>query len=42
MRQAVPAAALADLVRGYEDIQLANVERYRNGLREIGIEPPRV
>ncbi|MFE7796057.1 indolepyruvate ferredoxin oxidoreductase family protein [Nocardia sp. NPDC057440] len=40
--RAVEAAALTDIVRGYEDIKLANVELYRNGLRELGIEPPRV
>ncbi|MBB5911304.1 indolepyruvate ferredoxin oxidoreductase [Nocardia transvalensis] len=38
--RAVEAAALHDVVRGYEDIKLANVEIYRNRLREIGIEPP--
>ncbi|MFQ6328798.1 indolepyruvate ferredoxin oxidoreductase family protein [Nocardia sp. CWNU-33] len=40
--RAVEAAALTDIVRGYEDIKLANVELYRNSLREIGIEPPQV
>ncbi|WP_328409665.1 indolepyruvate ferredoxin oxidoreductase family protein [Nocardia sp. NBC_00403] len=40
--RAVEAAALTDIVRGYEDIKLANVELYRNGLRELGIEPPQV
>ncbi|MEU4810957.1 indolepyruvate ferredoxin oxidoreductase family protein [Nocardia fluminea] len=35
---AVAAAALPDVVRGYEDIKLANVELYRAGLRELGIE----
>lgn len=35
---ATKAAALPDLVRGYEDIKLANVELYRSGLRELGIE----
>ncbi|MBF6176746.1 indolepyruvate ferredoxin oxidoreductase family protein [Nocardia blacklockiae] len=38
--RAVEAAALHDVVRGYEDIKLANVEIYRNRLRELGIEPP--
>ncbi|MFI6045247.1 indolepyruvate ferredoxin oxidoreductase family protein [Nocardia sp. NPDC051321] len=38
--RAVQAAALADTVRGYEDIKLANVELYRNSLRDLGIEPP--
>ncbi|MGO4614454.1 indolepyruvate ferredoxin oxidoreductase family protein [Nocardia sp. 2YAB30] len=40
--RAVAAASLYDLVRGYEDIKLANVERYCVRLRELGIEPPRV
>ncbi|MFI9506557.1 indolepyruvate ferredoxin oxidoreductase family protein [Nocardia sp. NPDC052566] len=40
--RAVEAAALTDIVRGYEDIKLANVELYGNRLRELGIEPPRV
>lgn len=40
--RAVEAAALTDIVRGYEEIKLANVELYRNGLRELGIEPPQV
>ncbi|MFD3461035.1 indolepyruvate ferredoxin oxidoreductase family protein [Nocardia fluminea] len=35
---AVAAAALPDVVRGYEDIKLANVELYRAGLRELGVE----
>ncbi|WP_167472374.1 indolepyruvate ferredoxin oxidoreductase family protein [Nocardia arthritidis] len=39
--RAVEAAALADMVRGYEGVKLANVEEYRNRLRELGIEPPR-
>jgi indolepyruvate ferredoxin oxidoreductase len=38
--RAVAAAALPDLVRGYEEIKLANVEIYRDRLRELGIEPP--
>ncbi|WP_433727344.1 indolepyruvate ferredoxin oxidoreductase family protein [Nocardia sp. CA-129566] len=38
--RAVRAAALPDVVRGYEDIKLANVERYRNSLQELDIEPP--
>ncbi|UGT41555.1 indolepyruvate ferredoxin oxidoreductase family protein [Nocardia yamanashiensis] len=33
---AAEAAALPDLVRGYEDIKLGNVELYRNRLRELG------
>ncbi|MFD8098165.1 indolepyruvate ferredoxin oxidoreductase family protein [Nocardia fluminea] len=35
---AVAAAALPDVVRGYEDIKLANVELYRAGLQELGVE----
>ncbi|MBW0273058.1 indolepyruvate ferredoxin oxidoreductase [Nocardia sp. MH4] len=35
---ATAAAALPDVVRGYEDIKLANVELYRDRLRELGIE----
>ncbi|MCA2206589.1 indolepyruvate ferredoxin oxidoreductase family protein [Nocardia rosealba] len=35
---ATAAAALADVVRGYEDIKLANVELYRAGLRDLGID----
>ncbi|MEV6213818.1 indolepyruvate ferredoxin oxidoreductase family protein [Nocardia sp. NPDC051833] len=35
---AIAAAALPDVVRGYEDIKLANVELYRTGLRELGID----
>ncbi len=38
--RAVTAAALPDVVRGYEEIKLANVEIYRDRLRELGIEPP--
>ncbi|GAB2728252.1 indolepyruvate ferredoxin oxidoreductase family protein [Nocardia thraciensis] len=38
--RAVEAAGLHDVVRGYEDIKLANVEVYRNRLQELGIEPP--
>jgi indolepyruvate ferredoxin oxidoreductase len=33
---AVAAAEAADLVRGYEDVKLANVERYRARLAELG------
>lgn len=35
---ATAAAALTDVVRGYEDIKLGNVELYRAGLRELGVE----
>ncbi|MFF5033956.1 indolepyruvate ferredoxin oxidoreductase family protein [Nocardia salmonicida] len=35
---ATAAAALTDVVRGYEDIKLGNVELYRAGLRDLGIE----
>ncbi|MGH3565406.1 MAG: indolepyruvate ferredoxin oxidoreductase family protein [Pseudonocardia sp.] len=34
---AVAAAEAADLVRGYEDVKLANVERYRARLTELGV-----
>jgi indolepyruvate ferredoxin oxidoreductase len=40
--RAVQVAALADVVRGYEDIKLANVGLYRDRLVELGIEPPRI
>ena len=35
--RAVEVAGLADLVRGYEGVKLANVELYRARLRELGI-----
>ncbi|MDO3645831.1 indolepyruvate ferredoxin oxidoreductase family protein [Nocardia mangyaensis] len=35
---ATAAAALPDVVRGYEDVKLGNVEVYRAGLRELGIK----
>jgi indolepyruvate ferredoxin oxidoreductase len=35
---AVAAAEAADLVRGYEEVKLAGVERYRARLAELGIE----
>ncbi|MFJ1456776.1 indolepyruvate ferredoxin oxidoreductase family protein [Nocardia sp. N2S4-5] len=38
--RAVEAAALHDVVRGYEDIKLANVDIYRDRLQELGIEGP--
>jgi indolepyruvate ferredoxin oxidoreductase len=34
---AVAAAEAADLVRGYEDVKLAGVERYRARLAELGV-----
>jgi indolepyruvate ferredoxin oxidoreductase len=34
---AVQAAAASELVRGYEDIKLGNVERYRARLVELGV-----
>ncbi|MCP2289111.1 indolepyruvate ferredoxin oxidoreductase family protein [Nocardia amikacinitolerans] len=40
--RAVQAAALPDVVRGYEDIKLANIAQYAERLRELGIEPPRI
>jgi indolepyruvate ferredoxin oxidoreductase len=35
--RAVDIAALPDLVRGYEDVKLGNVELYKARLRELGI-----
>ncbi|MGW4352641.1 indolepyruvate ferredoxin oxidoreductase family protein [Nocardia sp. NPDC004582] len=35
---AVEAAALPDVVRGYEDVKLGNVELYRARLRELGLD----
>ena len=34
---AVAAVQAADLVRGYEDVKLANVERYRARISELGL-----
>ena len=34
---AVAAAEAADLVRGYEEVKLAAVERYRARLAELGV-----
>jgi indolepyruvate ferredoxin oxidoreductase len=36
---AIEAARAADLVRGYEDVKLAGVERYRARLAELGVIP---
>jgi indolepyruvate ferredoxin oxidoreductase len=33
----VRAAAAAELIRGYEDIKLVNVDRYRAALQELGV-----
>lgn len=38
--RAVEVAGLPDMVRGYEDVKLANVAQYRDRLRELGIDPP--
>ena len=38
--RAVAFAEAPDLVRGYEDIKLRNVERYAVRLAELGIAPP--
>ena len=35
--QAVKAARLPDIVRGYEDVKLRNVERYREEVRALGV-----
>jgi indolepyruvate ferredoxin oxidoreductase len=37
---AVAAARAADIVRGYEEVKLANVDRYVNALNDIGIAAP--
>jgi indolepyruvate ferredoxin oxidoreductase len=37
---AVQVAAAAQLVRGYEEVKLAGVERYRARLAELGVRPP--
>jgi indolepyruvate ferredoxin oxidoreductase len=36
---AVAAAAAAELVRGYEEVKLAGVARYRARLAELGVDP---
>jgi indolepyruvate ferredoxin oxidoreductase len=38
--RAVAAAEAADLVRGYEDVKLAGVRRYRAKLAELGLSRP--
>ena len=35
---ATQAAAAADIVRGYEDVKLGNVDRYRARLTELSID----
>ncbi|MGW4736852.1 indolepyruvate ferredoxin oxidoreductase family protein [Nocardia xishanensis] len=40
--RAVRAAGLTDVVRGYEEVKLANIAIYAEQLRELGIEPPRI
>jgi indolepyruvate ferredoxin oxidoreductase len=35
--RAVRAARLPDLIRGYEDIKLGNVEKYRQEVRALGV-----
>jgi indolepyruvate ferredoxin oxidoreductase len=35
--RAVKAARLPDLIRGYEDIKLRNVEKYRDEIRTLGV-----
>jgi indolepyruvate ferredoxin oxidoreductase len=37
---AVAAARAADIVRGYEEVKLANVDRYVNALTDLGIAVP--
>jgi indolepyruvate ferredoxin oxidoreductase len=40
--RAVALAELPDMVRGYEDVKLRNVERYVAALAELGATPPKV
>ena len=40
--RAVAVADLPDLVRGYEEVKLRNVEAYVARLVELGVQPPRV
>lgn len=42
LERAVAVATLPEVVRGYEGVKLANVERYVAALREQGITPPAV
>jgi indolepyruvate ferredoxin oxidoreductase len=35
--RAVTAARLPDLIRGYEDIKLRNVEQFRSEVRSLGV-----
>ncbi len=35
--RAVRAARLPDVIRGYEDIKLRNVEKYRDEVRALGV-----
>jgi indolepyruvate ferredoxin oxidoreductase len=37
VERAVRIAALPDMVRGYEDVKLANVARYREALGACGL-----
>ncbi|MGW4126472.1 DUF6537 domain-containing protein, partial [Nocardia sp. NPDC004711] len=39
---ATALAQAADLVRGYESVKLANIERYCQRLRELSYQPPRL
>ncbi len=39
---AVAAARAADIVRGYEEVKLANVDRYVNALTGLGIAAPEI
>jgi indolepyruvate ferredoxin oxidoreductase len=39
---AVAAARAADIVRGYEEVKLANVERYVDALADLGVAAPEI
>ncbi|MGW4369985.1 indolepyruvate ferredoxin oxidoreductase family protein [Nocardia takedensis] len=39
-RTALAAVGAAEMVRGYEQVKLDSVRRYRATLRELGLEPP--